>query len=127
MNRGDYHSLNSKSTYLFDSSRCSFLKSYAVYLYSPHKTHMHQSSVRANAFAADEIGLHETVAFAAAVVPRRGVRTRLCMWMVYSRATTSAMAERVVVGFLGTLGWVFGVGILDVWFREIRDCQLLVE
>lgn len=24
------------------------------------------------------------------------------------------MAERVVVGFLGTLGWVFGVGILSV-------------
>lgn len=29
-----------------------------------------------------------------------GEHTRLCRWMVYSRATTSAIAERVVVGFL---------------------------
>lgn len=29
--------------------------------------------------------------------------TRLCMWMVYSRATTSAIAER----------WAFPVGFLD--------------
>lgn len=28
---------------------------------------------------------------------RWGKRTRLCMWMVYSRATTSAMAERLVL------------------------------
>ena len=32
---------------------------------------------------------------------------------MYSRATTSAIAERVVVGFLVVLGWVFGVGILS--------------
>ena len=32
--------------------------------------------------------------------------------MVYSRATTSAMAERVAVGFLVVLGAVLGVGIL---------------
>lgn len=28
------------------------------------------------------------------------LRTRLWRWIVYSRATTSEMAERVVVGFL---------------------------
>ena len=34
--------------------------------------------------------------------PNFASHTRLCMWMVYSRATTSAMAERVAfpVGFL---------------------------
>ena len=31
---------------------------------------------------------------------------------MYSRATTSAMADRFVVGFLGVLGVVLGVGIL---------------
>lgn len=40
--------------------------------------------------------------------------TRLCRWMVYSRATTSAMADRVVVGFFVVLGVVLGVGILTV-------------
>ena len=43
-------------------------------------------------------------------------RTRLWRWMVYSRATTSAMADRVVVGFLLVLGFVLG-GILAV--REV--------
>lgn len=39
--------------------------------------------------------------------------TRLCMWMVYSRATTSAMAER----------WVLPEGFLD----DILDSLLAKE
>ena len=34
--------------------------------------------------------------------------------MVYSRATTSEMADRVVVGFLVVLGVVLGLGILAI-------------
>ncbi len=45
--------------------------------------------------------------------------TRLCRWMVYSRATTSAMAERVVVGFFGVLGCVLGVPCLGI--LSVRD------
>ena len=40
--------------------------------------------------------------------------------MVYSRATTSAIAERVVVGFLVVFGAVLGVGILMLGAGE---CQ----
>lgn len=46
----------------------------------------------------------------------RQKRTRLCRWIVYSRATTSEMAERVMVGFLAPgldlgairAGWIDG-------------------
>ena len=41
--------------------------------------------------------------------------------MVYSRATTSAMAERPA-GFLVVFGAVFGVGILGCCAREEGEC-----
>lgn len=44
--------------------------------------------------------------------------------MVYSRATTSAMAERVVVGFLGALGWVLGVPLLGIVSVEPVEVSL---
>ena len=47
---------------------------------------------------------------------RKASHTRLCKWMVYSRATTSAMAERLAVGFLGAvvLDLVCWVGIVTL-------------
>lgn len=55
------------------------------------------------------VGLHKT-GFCA-------VRTRLWRWMVYSRATTSAMAERAALPLGWVFGWVLGVGIVAVYMR----------
>lgn len=46
------------------------------------KTNRYQSSAQCQPFGLTMCGLHQTE------------RTRLCRWMVYSRATTSWMAER---------------------------------
>lgn len=76
-----------------------------------------QSSVQCFPHNSDSaVGSHN-LDFIKPILLQRSQHTRLCKWMVYSRATTSVMAERWPVFLLGgTLGVVdgFSFGILDV-------------
>lgn len=49
-------------------------------------------------------------------------RTLLCMWMVYSLATTSEMADRVFLVF--RLGWVFGLSFTILTVCKEAQSQL---
>jgi len=46
--------------------------------------------------------------------------TRLCRWMVYSRATTSEMAERVFFGAVVFLVCALSLAILSVLVTRIQ-------
>lgn len=122
-----HHSLDRKPPNFFDSSWRSLLKRNPEDLYTKTIPATNQSSVPDINLFPPKVERKKVIVMdfiKPKYIARAGGRiiqhTRLWRWMVYSRATTSAMAERVAAGFLATLGWVLGVGAMVAREEEER-------